>query len=67
MLLLKAFVIIVIGGMGSILGAVVGGFILGIMESFISVFLGAQIAHISGFVVLVLVLVFRPSGLIGRI
>lgn len=67
MLLLKAFVIIVIGGMGSILGAVVGGFVLGIMESFISVFIGAQIAHISGFIVLVLVLIFRPRGLMGRI
>ncbi|WP_028602954.1 branched-chain amino acid ABC transporter permease [Ottowia thiooxydans] len=62
----KAFVICVLGGLGSIPGAVLGGFALGIIESFGAWFLGPEHALTLAFAVLVLLLAVRPSGLLGR-
>ena len=63
--LVEAFVVTVIGGMGSILGAVVAGLLVGIVTSF-TAFYAPQMATLSMFALMALVLVFRPRGLFGR-
>jgi branched-chain amino acid transport system permease protein len=63
--LVDAFVVTVIGGMGSLLGAVVAGLLVGITVSFTS-FYFPQTATLSIFLLMALVLVFRPRGLFGR-
>ncbi len=63
---LKAFVIVVLGGMGSIEGAAIGGLVLGVAESLTSLYLGNQWALAVDFVLFLLVLSFKPSGLFGR-
>lgn len=62
----KAFVICVIGGLGSVPGALVGGLMLGVIESFASLWFGPQHAITVGFVLMILLLIFRPTGLVGR-
>ena len=61
----KAFVICVIGGLGSVPGALVGGLTLGIIESFSGYVLGPQHAITVGFVLMLILLVVRPTGLVG--
>jgi len=61
----KAFVVLIFGGMGSIKGAVIAAFILAIMEVFATSFLGAVWSLPVCLIVLVIVLVFRPKGLFG--
>jgi len=63
--LLKAFVIVVLGGLGSVPGAILGGFLIGMVDSFALTFLGG-IADIAGFMVMLLILVLRPKGLFGH-
>ena len=62
----KGFEIIVIGGLGSILGSVVGGVLLGVIEALGSVFLSPAYKDLYGFVLLIALLVFRPTGLFGE-
>lgn len=62
----KAFVICVLGGLGSVPGALVGGIALGLLESFGVVVFGSQWSTTVGFALMIAVLVFRPSGLVGR-
>jgi branched-chain amino acid transport system permease protein len=62
----KSFVICVLGGLGSVPGALVGGFALGLLESFGAVAFGAQWSATVGFALMIVVLVLRPSGLVGR-
>ena len=62
----KAFVICVLGGLGSVPGALVGGLALGLLESFGAVVFGSQWSTTVGFALMILVLVVRPSGLVGR-
>ena len=64
--LLKAFVAIVLGGMGSLPGTVLGGFVIGMTESFGVTYVNSSIANIFVFAVLIAVLVVRPAGLLGR-
>jgi branched-chain amino acid transport system permease protein len=61
----KAFVICVIGGLGSVQGALVGGIVLGIIESFAGQFFGPQHALTVGFVLMLILLVVKPTGLTG--
>lgn len=61
----KAFVICVIGGLGSVQGALVGGIVLGIIESFAGQFFGPQHALTVGFVLMLVLLVVKPTGLTG--
>lgn len=61
----KALVVVIIGGLGSIPGAVIGGLLLGLVESFGFTFIGG-IAEIIGFVFILILLIFRPRGLMGR-
>lgn len=63
---LKAFVIVVLGGMGSIEGAAFGGLVLGMAESLTSLYKGNQWALIVDFVLFLLVLSLKPSGIFGR-
>ncbi len=62
----KGFEIIVIGGLGSILGSIVGGVLLGVIEALGSVFVSAAYKDLYGFVLLIGLLVFRPTGLFGE-
>ena len=60
-----AFTIVVLGGMGSFIGALVGGFIIGITEYFGGLFLGESLGQIGIPLIFVLILLFRPTGLFG--
>jgi branched-chain amino acid transport system permease protein len=62
---LKAFVIVVLGGLGSMPGAAVGGLIVGVVEGVVGVYLQASVAQIVLFGIFVAVLFFRPMGLFG--
>jgi len=62
----KAFVVCVLGGLGTVPGALAGGVALGMIESVFGVWLGPQNAAIIGFAALLLVLLVRPAGLVGR-
>ena len=61
----KAFVICVIGGLGSVQGALVGGIVLGVIESFAGQFFGPQHALTVGFLLMLVLLVVKPTGLTG--
>jgi len=62
----KSFAISIIGGLDSPLGVIVGGLFLGIVESLTTLYVGPTYADVASFGILVLVLVLRPSGLLGR-
>lgn len=65
-LIVKAFVITILGGMGSIVGAIVGGYILGLIEALGAMYVSVDYKDAFAFAVLVLVLTVRPQGLFGR-
>lgn len=62
----KAFVVCVLGGLGSVPGALAGGLLLGVIESFTSYWLGPERAVTVSFALLLVLLFVRPSGLMGR-
>ena len=64
--LLKALVVVILGGFGSIIGALIGGLILGLVETFGAVYVSAAYQHGFAFIILLLVLSLRPRGLFGR-
>lgn len=66
LVIMKAFVIIIIGGMGSIPGAIVAGYLLGIIESFGATYISGDYKDIIAFALLVIVLTFKPTGLFAR-
>jgi branched-chain amino acid transport system permease protein len=61
-----AFTIVVLGGMGSFIGALIGGFIIGLTESLGGLFLGENLGRIGVFVIFIAILLFRPTGLFGQ-
>jgi branched-chain amino acid transport system permease protein len=63
---LVAFTIVVLGGMGSVPGAVIGAFFVGVVESLSGLYLGESLGQIGIFVMFILVLLFRPTGLFGE-
>jgi branched-chain amino acid transport system permease protein len=62
---LKGFAGAVLGGWGSLPGAIVGGMLLGVMENLATVYLPSQVKHVAAFLVLLLVLLVKPDGLLG--
>jgi branched-chain amino acid transport system permease protein len=62
---LKAFIVVVLGGLGSFGGAILGGFLLGTIESLAIVFLSSEWKDVVSFLVLILILIIRPSGFFG--
>ena len=62
---LIAFTIVVLGGMGSLAGALLGGLLIGVVESLGGLFLGESLGQIGIFAVFIAVLLFRPQGLFG--
>lgn len=63
---IKAFTAAVLGGIGSLPGAMLGGILIGLIESFWSAYFSVEYKDVAAFSVLVLVLIFRPTGLLGR-
>jgi branched-chain amino acid transport system permease protein len=63
---LKAFVAAVLGGIGIIPGAMVGGLVLGVVETFVSGVGGSLWRDAAAFVILILILIFKPSGIFGK-
>ncbi|CAO3374889.1 amino acid/amide ABC transporter membrane protein 1 (HAAT family) [Azospirillum brasilense] len=62
----KAFTAAVLGGIGSLPGAMLGGVVIGLIEAFWSGYMGSEWKDVATFTILVLVLIFRPTGLLGR-
>ena len=63
---IKAFTAAVLGGIGSIPGAMLGGLLIGLIEAFWSGYFTIEYKDVAAFSILVLVLIFRPTGLLGR-
>lgn len=63
----KAFIVVILGGLGSVTGATVAAFIVGLVEAYSSVFLGGSKGALALFVLVVLVLLVRPQGLFGTV
>jgi branched-chain amino acid transport system permease protein len=63
---IKAFTAAVLGGIGSLPGAMLGGLLIGLIEAFWAAYLWAEYKDVATFGILILVLMFRPSGLLGR-
>ena len=63
---MKSFVIVVLGGLGSIPGAIVGGMILGVAENLTSIILNPGLRDAVSFILLVVILVLRPRGIFGK-
>jgi branched-chain amino acid transport system permease protein len=63
---LKAFVIVVLGGMGSVMGATVGGIIIGATESLAGAYISSGLKDLVVYVLFLLILLFKPAGLFGK-
>lgn len=63
---LKAFVVVVLGGMGSIVGATLGGVLIGVTESLSAVYISSGLKELVVYVLFLLILLFRPAGLLGK-
>jgi branched-chain amino acid transport system permease protein len=63
---IKSYVIVVLGGMGSITGSIAASLLLGVLESFGAVYISYDYRDTFGLVILMLVLIFRPQGLFGE-
>jgi len=61
----KAFVVVITGGMGNIVGSILAGFLIGLAEGLGGVFLGTEYRQVVAFVIMILVLWFRPQGILG--
>nr|WP_202109280.1 MULTISPECIES: branched-chain amino acid ABC transporter permease [unclassified Bordetella] len=66
MIVLKAFTVVILGGMGNVAGAAAAGLLLGVIESLTSAYLGNGLRDIVGFVIVIAVLLVRPQGLFGK-
>ncbi len=62
----KGIAVIILGGLGSIWGVIIGGLILGLLDGIIPAILSVQLADIIGFIVIIVILLVRPQGLLGH-
>ena len=62
---LTAFIVVILGGMGNLPGALVGGLILGLAESLATLFLPATLKQVVSFSFLIIIMLFRPQGIFG--
>jgi branched-chain amino acid transport system permease protein len=60
-----SFVIVILGGMGSLIGALIGGLIIGVAESLSTVFLPSSMKQVVSFTIMIVILLFKPQGLFG--
>ncbi len=65
-LAVKGFAVLILGGLGSIPGAIVGGLVLGVSESLAAGFISSAYKDVIAFMVMIVVLLFRPEGLLGK-
>lgn len=63
--ILTAFVVVILGGMGSVLGAFIGGLIIGLVEAFAGFYLDPALKEAVYFIIFILILVLKPTGLFG--
>jgi len=63
---LVAFIVVILGGMGNVLGALVGGLIIGLTETMGAAILPGSLSRVLTFAIFILVLLFRPQGIFGR-
>jgi branched-chain amino acid transport system permease protein len=63
---IKAFTVVILGGLGNVIGAIYAGFLLGILESLGTAYISTAYKDSFAFMILIVVLLFRPSGLMGR-
>lgn len=61
-----AMVVVVLGGLGNIMGALVGGLIVGVLEALIASFIALDLGPVGAFIVLIFVLIFKPDGIFGK-
>jgi branched-chain amino acid transport system permease protein len=64
--LLRAFIVVVFGGLGSLTGTIVGAYVVGMIEAFSSFYIGIYWTPVVLFVVLIVILTVRPTGLMGQ-
>jgi branched-chain amino acid transport system permease protein len=64
--IMKAFVVVILGGLGSLPGAVIGGFVVGITESFVTTYVGAHFAMLVVFLIMIGTLIAKPTGIFGH-
>lgn len=64
--LIMSFIVVIIGGMGSVMGAVVAGFLVGVTESAVATLIGGDVSLMLTYVLVIGVLLFKPEGLVGR-
>lgn len=64
---ITSFIVIVLGGLGNPFGAILGGVLFAVTEQLTTLYFGQSVSLIAGFLILVIVVVFRPAGLVGRI
>jgi branched-chain amino acid transport system permease protein len=63
---LKALVVVIMGGVGNLLGALIAGLILGLVENYVAVFVDPGLTLAATYAIFLLVLLVRPQGILGR-
>jgi len=67
LLVMKAFTVVILGGMGSVAGAVIAGLGLGVVEAMVSGYIANELRDMVGFFLVIIMLLVRPQGLLGRL
>jgi branched-chain amino acid transport system permease protein len=63
---LKSFVVVILGGMGNVPGAILGGYLIGITENIATGFISPAYKDAIAFIILIVVLIIKPSGIFGH-
>ncbi|MEH7342561.1 branched-chain amino acid ABC transporter permease [Bacillus sp. JJ1532] len=63
---MKAFVVIILGGVGNISGAIAGGLLIGLIETYAAGYISSEYKDVFAFIIMILVLLFKPAGLFGK-